>query len=136
MKRILAILISIQILTASVVLPKGDFGLLMQLPRIIDSYKQVNGDVSVFDFFEEEFFDKLTAFCPEEEQHGTPFEKEQKSVPIDIVVSGIYMLSYYPETATTCTLPVVSKVENNTPYIITYRSTDLNAIFHPPEMIG
>ncbi len=133
MRKILAIILSIQILTASVILPKGDFGLLMQLPRMISEYKQLNGDVSVFDFCEEEFFDKMTSFYVEDEPADNPFEKEQKPVPIDMVVSGVYMLCYYVEPSAISILPVVTKVENNTPYIKTYRSTDLNSIFHPPE---
>ncbi|MEI6853129.1 MAG: hypothetical protein WCL06_09810 [Bacteroidota bacterium] len=132
MKKALAILISVQILSAAVVLPKGDFGILMQLPRIIESYRQANGDVSVFDFFEEEFFDKVTAFDREDEQES-PFEKEPKTIPIDMVVSGIYMLCYYQEQAEECIIPVETKAEYDTPYVMNYSSTDLNSIFHPPE---
>jgi hypothetical protein len=134
MRKVLAICISIQILTASVILPKGDFGILMQLPRIIESYRQVNGDVSMFDFFEEEFFDKVTAFNVEDERNN-PFEKESKPVPIDMVVSGIYMVCYYSEQETECIVPIVTETEYDTPYIMNYRSTDLNSIFHPPESI-
>ncbi|MEI6124703.1 MAG: hypothetical protein WCQ95_13880 [Bacteroidota bacterium] len=135
MKKILATLLSIQILTGAIILPKGDFGLLMQLPKIIDCYKQLNGDVCFGDFFEEEFFDKLTAFNSEKEQNDDPFEKEQKSVPIDVVVSGVYMLCYYTETAVTLIIPITTRTENNTPYIQNYRSTDLKSIFHPPECV-
>lgn len=133
MRKVLAILISIQIVTASVVLPKGDFGILMQLPRIIESYRQANGDVSMFDFFEEEFFDKVTAFDREDEQDN-PFEKEPKTIPINMVISGIYSLCYYQQQSTDCVIPEATKAEYNTPYVMNYSSTDLNSIFHPPKV--
>lgn len=134
MIKVCSIFLSIYIFLGTILLPKGDFGFTAQLPKLYDTYIQLNGATSLDEFLEEELLDPYSLFENDNDPSDEPFEKECHPVPIDLITVNANV-SFY-------TMPAVIELQLEStpimifiPYTESYASTDLESIFHPPRTI-
>ena len=134
MIRAISIFLSFYFLVGTAIIPKGDFGFTAQLSNLYDAFIQLNGSVTFDEFLAEELFDPYSPPEDADESADEPFEKECRTVPIDLIAVSANS-SFFAATTIIELKPEPEPKTVYFPYTEQFISTDPDSIFHPPRSL-